>query len=246
MPRLSIITIVYNGAGTLEKTILSIAAQTYPHIEYIVVDGASTDGTLDIIKNHSNTIAKCICEPDKGLYDAMNKGIDQATGDYLWFINAGDEVYDAHTVSRIFEQYAEADIYYGDTMMIDIDGNELGMRRLTPPKQLSWKHFAYGMRVSHQSFICRKSLAPKYNLNYRFSADYEWCLLALKKANTVCNTQLVLSRFLDGGLTKHNIVSGLKERFRIMVPHFGLIPTLLRHVVLGIKLFWFIVRNKRF
>jgi hypothetical protein len=102
------------------------------------------------------------------------------------------------------------------------------------------------MRVSHQSFICKKEIAGYYNTNYRFSADYEWCLFALKKAKTICNTHMVLSRFLDGGLTKQNIVPGLKERFMIMRQHFGLVPTLLRHIVLGAKLIWFIVKNKRF
>jgi glycosyltransferase involved in cell wall biosynthesis len=246
MAKLSIITIVYNGAATLEKTILSIAAQDYCGIEYIVVDGASTDGTLDIIKQYSSVVAKCVSEPDNGLYDAMNKGIAMASGDYLWFINSGDEIYDRQTVSKIFASGVDADIFYGDTVMIDMDGDEIGRRRLTPPENLTWRHFAYGMRVSHQSFICKRSIATKYNTVYRFSADFEWCLLALKKAQVICHTHLILSRFLEGGLTKKNIVPGLKERFRIMVPHFGLVPTILRHFVLGTKLVWFILWNKRF
>lgn len=245
-PVVSIITIVYNGADTLEKTIQSIARQDYPHIQYIIVDGGSKDTTVDIIKKNNLVVTKWISEPDKGLYDAMNKGIDMATGDYLWFINSGDEIASSDTLSRVFATSPFADIYYGDTVMIDMNGNELGQRRLKPPVSLSWRNFRNGMLVSHQSFICKRSIAGHYNLAYRFSADYEWCLLALQQAKFVVNTQLVLSRFLDGGITKQNIFPGLKERFKIMRSHFGLIPTLFRHLILGIKLGWFILRNRRF
>lgn len=246
MPSISIITIVFNGGATLEKTIQSIAAQTFRNIEYIVVDGASTDSTIDIIKRHQNTVTKWVSEPDKGLYDAMNKGIDMATGDYLWFINSGDEIYCPETIEQLFASGDSADVYYGDTVMIDANGNEIGQRRLAPPENLTWKDFKNGMLVSHQSFICRKSVAGHYNLEYRFSADFEWCLLALKNAGSITNSHLTLSRFLDGGLTKQNIVPGLKERFRIMKQQFGLATTLFRHVVLGTKLVWFIAKNKRF
>lgn len=246
-PTVSIVTIVYNGQHTLGKTIQSIASQTYRHIEYIVVDGASTDGTMDIVKRYAQTVDKWVSEPDNGLYDAMNKGIGLATGDYLWFINSGDEVYAPDTLEKLFTVHETlSDVYYGDTVMIDAQGHEIGQRRLTPPENLTWKHFGYGMRVSHQSFICKRQLAGLYNLKYRFSADYEWCLLVLKKAQTIKNSRLVLSKFLDGGLTKQNIVPGLKERFSIMRQHFGFFPTLLRHVVLGTKLVWFLARHKRF
>ncbi len=245
-PTVSIITIVYNGVETLEKTIRSIAALTYPYVEYIIVDGNSSDGTIDVIQRYQKHITRWISEPDKGLYDAMNKGIDLATGDYLWFVNSGDEVASADVLDKMFAQCFDADLYYGDTVVIDINGNELGQRRLTPPEQLTWKDFRNGMRVSHQSFICKKGIAPYYNLNYRFSADYEWCLLALKSAKTICNTHTNLSLFLDGGLTKKNILPGLKERFRIMRQHFGLLTTSLTHIVLGAKLAWFVLWNRRF
>ena len=245
-PRVSIITIVYNGISTLEKTIQSIASQTYKNIEYIIVDGSSTDGTVDLIKKYNSKISKWISEPDNGLYDAMNKGIDIATGDYLWFINSGDEIYSPETLTMLFTNNPLSDIYYGDTIMIDDQGAEIGKRRLTPPSNLTWKDFRKGMRVSHQSFICSTRIASKYNVNFRFSSDFEWCLMALKKADSVCNTNLILSRFLDGGLTKKNIVPGLKERFKIMTEHFGYIPTISSHFMLGIKLVWFIIFNRRF
>jgi len=247
-PTVSIITIVYNGSETLAKTIESIACQTYANIEYIIVDGNSTDGTQKIIKQYEQYISNWISEADKGLYDAMNKGIKMATGDYLWFINSGDEIYEPNTIQQLFDQDEApyADVYYGDTIMIDMQGKVIGERRLQPPAQLSWKDFKNGMLVSHQSIIVSTKIAELYNLNYRFSADFEWCLTALKKSGKTINTNLTLSRFLDGGLTKQNIVPGLKERFRIMTRYFGFFPTLLKHIPIGFRFLGYVIKNKRF
>lgn len=247
-PKVSIITIVYNGAETLSKTIQSIACQTYANIEYIIVDGNSTDGTQEIIKKHHAHISNWISEPDNGLYDAMNKGIHIATGDYLWFINSGDEIYAPNTLQQLFDndQVPYADVYYGDTVMIDMQGQVIGERRLQPPAQLSWKDFKNGMLVSHQSIIVSTKIAELYNIDYRFSADFEWCLTALKKSTKTLNTHLTLSRFLDGGLTKQNIVPGLKERFRIMSRYFGFFPTLLKHIPIGFRFLGYVIKNKRF
>ncbi|TLX70935.1 glycosyltransferase [Labilibacter sediminis] len=245
-PKVSIITVVYNGQSTLEATIKSVAQQGYSNIEYIIVDGNSTDSTVDIIKANSLVVTTWISEPDKGIYDAMNKGIDLATGDYLWFMNSGDEIAHPNVLENIFKQNANADIYYGETVMIDEKGIEIGNRRLSTPEHLSWKSFKKGMLVSHQSFIVKKSLVSHYNLKYNFSADFEWCLLAMKKAHLIENTHLVLSRFLDGGITKQNIVPGLKERFRIMVHNYGLASTLYQHIFICIKFFSFLLKHKRF
>ena len=247
-PVISVITIVYNGVDTLQKTINSIANQRYDHIEYIIVDGASKDGTITLIENNKSAVSKWISEPDKGLYDAMNKGLGMATGDYVWFINSGDEIYNTSTIAEMVAGFADKapDVIYGDTVMIDKNGNEIGERRLQPPIQLSWKDFRNGMLVSHQSILVSTRIAKPYNTKYRFSADFEWCLLALKEAKQIHNSNLVLSRFLDGGLTKQNIVLGLKERFDIMRRYFGLIPTLWKHIPIGLRFLWYVARNKRF
>src|SRR5579863_7406616 len=108
-PTLSVITIVYNNVRDIERTILSVLNQTYPHIEYIVVDGLSTDGTLEIIKRYKTKISKLISEKDEGIYDAMNKGLAVATGDYVVFMNSGDEFYEAETVSKVFAASSGAD-----------------------------------------------------------------------------------------------------------------------------------------
>ncbi len=245
-PIVSIITVVFNGEKTLESTIKSVINQTYDNIEYVIIDGNSKDKTLDIIKKYDSKISKWISEPDEGIYDAMNKGINISTGDYIWFMNSGDELANAKTVEDIISSSPNSDIYYGDTVMIDCNGNEIGNRRLSPPEKLTWKSFKKGMLVSHQSFIAKKQIIKSYNLKYKFSADFEWCLLALKNAKSITNTHLTLSKFLDGGITKQNIAAGLKERFKIMSEYYGLIPTCINHIPISIKFFSFLIKNKRF
>ena len=246
MPTISIITVVYNGEDTIQRTIDSIKNQSYKNIEYIIIDGLSKDNTVEIIKKNSEFVTKFISEPDNGLYDAMNKALEMATGDYVWFINSGDEIANSDVLSNVFTNSENADIYYGDTLIVDDNGEEIGKRRLQPPKELTWKDFKKGMVVSHQSIIIKRDITRKYDLNYRFSADFDWVLYALKKSKKNVNTQIVLSKFLDGGLTKQNIIPGLKERFSIMVKNFGLIPTIYQHIFISIKFFAFYVKYKRF
>src|ERR1700744_2808717 len=130
-PTLSVIAIIYNNARDIERTMLSVLNQTYPNIEYIIIDGKSNDGTLDIISQYKNRIGKLISEKDEGIYDAMNKGLAQATGGYVIFMNSGDEFYDKDTVKAVFGSAPDADIYYGETEMINDDGESLGQRRLS-------------------------------------------------------------------------------------------------------------------
>ncbi|RZK61390.1 MAG: glycosyltransferase, partial [Pedobacter sp.] len=148
MPKLTVITIVYNNVRDIERTINSVLNQTYPKIEYIIIDGKSTDGTLDIIEKYRSKISKIVSEPDKGIYDAMNKGLALATGDYVLFMNSGDEIYDETTVEDIFESAPGADIYYGETEMYNDDWESLGRRRHEAPDEFDWKSFKYGMSIS--------------------------------------------------------------------------------------------------
>lgn len=118
--KISVVTVCYNAVETLEETMLSVLHQTYPDIEYIIIDGGSTDGTVDIIKKYADRLAYWVSEPDKGIYDAMNKGIDIATGDYINFMNAGDKFYQHNTVASLLESFTIMEpttIIYGDTLV---------------------------------------------------------------------------------------------------------------------------------
>jgi glycosyltransferase involved in cell wall biosynthesis len=237
----SIITITYNVSHCLNETISNVLNQSYQGIEYIVIDGGSTDGTADIIKQYASGIFFWISEPDNGLYDAMNKGLQKATGDYVWFINAGDTLYSEDTVGQIaalLQKNADTDlpdIVYGETVLINDKGESLGLRRLKAPGKLSWKSFRMGMLVSHQSFVVKRTIAPLFDLQYRYSSDFDWCIRCMKKARTFLNTQTILSNFLDGGLSTTQRKSSLKERCHIMCKYYGRSSTTLLHL-------WFAVR----
>ena len=200
--KFTIITITYNAAQWLERTILSILSQSYGNIEYVIIDGASTDGTVDIIRQYAPGVSFWLSEPDKGLYDAMNKGLQHATGDYVWFINAGDTLPHADIMQRIVQKIEK---------------------------------FRMGMLVCHQSFIVRREIAPLYDLNYRLSADYDWCIRCLKEAKYVCNTNQILSNFLEAGMSTQQRKASLKERYAIMCKYYGKFATTVLHG-------WFAVR----
>ncbi len=237
-PRFSVITVTYNAQHTLEETILSVVSQTYHHIEYIIVDGASTDKTAQIIEKYREHIAKVVSEKDKGLYDAMNKGLKLATGDYVCFLNAGDCFHADNTLQQVVHSIKDnnlPDILYGHTAIVDEKRHFMRMRRLEPPTQLDWRSFRQGMLVCHQAFILKRALAPSYDMRYRYSADFDWCIRAMKKAKTLHNTRLTLIDYLDEGLTTQNQQASLRERFRIMCRHYGYVSTVLHHA-------WFIVR----
>ena len=242
-PKFSIITVTYNAEKVLEDTIQSVIFQTYRNVEYIIVDGASKDHTLEIVNKYHNRINKVISEPDKGLYDAMNKGIQLATGDYLCFLNAGDKFHDSETLQKVVHTLKGQelpDVIYGETAIVDEEGHFLHMRRLSTPAHLNWKSFKQGMLVCHQAFFVNRELAINhlYDLQYRFSADFDWCIRIMKKAKCLHNTRLTLIDYLNGGMTTQNHKASLKERFRIMAKHYGLISTILHHGWFVIRLFY--------
>ncbi len=232
-PKFSIITVTFNAERWLERTILSVLNQSYTNVEYIVIDGASTDHTVQLIKQYEAGIDYWVSEPDKGLYDAMNKGLRKATGDYVWFLNAGDTLYTADTlqtiVSKLKKSSALPDVLYGETQIVDAQGRALGMRRLKAPRKLTWKSFRMGMLVCHQSFVMKRELAPEYDTSYRLVADYEWCIRCLKRAKRIKHTHLILSNYLEEGLSTANRKASLKERYAVMCRYYGKVTTVLLH-----------------
>ncbi len=166
---------------------------------------------------------------DNGIYDAMNKSLRNATGDYILFLNAGDELYDKDTLKKVFATKANADVYYGNTAVMNVQGEVIGDRRLKPPAVMDWKSLRHGMCVSHQSFIAKRLLCDFYNVDYRIAADIDWVINVLKQSESTVNTGIYISKFLAGGTSHHHQRFAWMERFRIMTKHYGLVATLWNH-----------------
>jgi glycosyltransferase involved in cell wall biosynthesis len=244
-PTLTAITVVYNNARDIERTLLSVINQTYKAIEYIVVDGLSTDGTTEIIKKYEDRLKKFISEKDEGIYDAMNKGLEIATGDYVLFMNSGDEFYATDTVEKVFASAPGADIYYGETEMMSDNDENLGQRRHKVPKDFTWRSFRYGMSVSHQAIYIRRSLTEPFDRRYQLSADIDWIIRAAKKAKKIVNVKQYVARYQVGGISKAKHRQSLLERFNIMKRYYGLVPTILNHGVIALNLGWYWLKNRR-
>ena len=250
VPTFTIITATYNAAHTLARNLQSVAQQQYRNVEHIIMDGGSMDATVQMAKDYQqmNPDLKIVIvsERDKGLYDALNKGIRMAKGRYLIFLNAGDKFHANHTLQKVAERIKYNPdgklpaVVYGETDIVDDAGMFLRHRRLQAPETLKWTSFRQGMLVCHQSFYALREITPEYDLTYRFSADFDWCVRIMKKAKEMgmpfLNTHSVLTDYLAEGLTTQNHKESLRERFRIMAKHYGWLSTCLMHL-------WFIIRN---
>lgn len=238
-PKFSIITITFNAATVIEHTLKSVLEQSYGNYEYLLIDGGSTDDTVAKAKASGVAFSHIVSEPDKGLYDAMNKGIRLASGDYLCFLNAGDAFHGKDTLQAIVKAIENEeelpDVLYGETAEVDAERNFVRMRRLKAPAKLDWRSFRHGMLVCHQAFYARREIAPLYNLEYRLSSDVDWCIRVMKRARKLVNVNAVVIDYLQNGLSIQNHRASLKERFRIMSRHYGLLPTIGRHL-------WFVIR----
>ncbi len=259
MIKITYVTITYNAAEVLKRTLDSVLAQDYPEITHLIIDGASTDDTLKIVDDYierSNASENghrihVTSEPDKGIYDAMNKGIRSLDGDYVCFLNAGDFLPSSDTASRISAAVANSTPYtlhstlpsvlYGDTNIVDSIGDFLHHRRLAPPENLTWKSFRYGMLVCHQAFYARTdfAIATPYNQAYRYSADVDWCIRIMKAAAKenvpMLNLHMVVANYTQEGQTTLHHRESLKERYKVMECHYGRVQTFIMHC-------WFLVR----
>lgn len=245
MPKLSVITIVYNNVRDIERTIRSIRNQSFQDFEYIVIDGASTDGTLDVLNRYKEEISILISEPDRGIYDAMNKGLNAATGEYVLFMNSADEVYDHDTFKKVFASAHNADIYYGETEMYNEQWKSLGRRRHRAPKSFNYKSFRYGMNISHQAIYIKRALCEPYDLQYKYSADIDWIIKIAKKAKHNVRVPGYVAKYLVGGMSKKKHRESLLERYHIFKKHYGFLSNLFNHMVIAFNLGWYYLIHRR-
>jgi glycosyltransferase involved in cell wall biosynthesis len=211
--KVSIVTVVYNNVATIGHAIDSVLSQDYADVEYIVIDGGSTDGTVDVIKSYGNRIAQFVSEKDKGIYDAMNKGIRMATGDVVGIVNADDFFYDDHVLSRVAEAFTadrSLEATTGDIVFIAEENHKKVLRHYSSK---SWRpsKFAWGYMPPHPSFFCRKNLYERYGYyqtDYKIAADYELLIrfLLLHKARYKY-LPLITTKMRMGGASTRNLNS---------------------------------------
>jgi len=253
MIRVTYVTITFNAEKVLQRTLDSVLNQDYTEIVHLIIDGASTDGTLQLVNDYilqSNAAGnghrvQVTSEPDEGIYDAMNKGLRSLDGDYVCFLNAGDFLPAADITSRIAGKAESATplpaVLYGDTDIVDDEGRFLHHRRLAPPEQLSWKSFRQGMLVCHQAFYARTdfAIATPYDCRYRYSADVDWCIRVMKAAQKekvpMMNLRMTVVNYTQEGQTTLHHRESLLERYRVMSSHYGPVQTFFLHC-------WFLIR----
>lgn len=198
-PLISIITVVFNGEKYLEETIQSVINQTYENIEYIIIDGGSTDGTLDIIKKYEDRIDYWVSEKDNGIYDAMNKGIAVATGEWINFMNAGDKFINNSIVQQISPNLCnkEISIVFGDTT--DDYGEFQKLHKANPNLKNLWK----GMLFSHQSTFFSSSYHKQnlYDITYKLAADFSVIYNAYRKGEKFYYLNMPIAMIEIGGVS---------------------------------------------
>jgi glycosyltransferase involved in cell wall biosynthesis len=231
-PAVSVITVCRNAREALLKTRDSINEQTCRDFEWIIVDGDSTDGTVQLLQSMKG--ARWISEPDGGIYEAMNKGLKMARGHRVWFMNAGDRLASADSLETVVSAPGDADICYGEALVEDRQGRILGPRSVVTPHKLPEKVekdvFSLGMVVSHQAFLPRRAIAPMYQADrYRFSADLDWILTILSRPR-ICLNLGPLARVEREGASLDFWKRSQAERFLILSRHFGYIRTIGNHL----------------
>jgi len=200
-PLISIVTVVYNGEDYLEETILSILNQTYENVEYLIIDGGSTDGTLDIIKKYENKIDYWISQKDEGVYDAMNKGIKLLSGNWINFMNAGDFFYNEQVLCQIFENtFSSIDIIYGDYQEL----YPSGAKKQIQPKSIN--RINEGMTLCHQGCFISSTYHKKhlFSLTYSISCDFEFIYNAYQRNANFKYVAIVVCSYLIGGMSAQN------------------------------------------
>lgn len=210
-PLITVVTVVYNGAATLEQTIQSVVNQTYDNVEYIIVDGASTDGTLDIVRKYEDKIDYWQSEPDKGIYDAMNKGLDFAGGDFLIFMGADDIFYENSVLVQVVAEIknsARERIYYGDVIL---SSNKERYDGFFSSVKMAHKN------ICHQAIFYPKKVYKKkyYDTSYKYFADYVYNIKLFKQMKYI---NVIVSKYNDSGISSQSIDKKFRRNIYFLVP----------------------------
>jgi glycosyltransferase involved in cell wall biosynthesis len=227
-PKISIITVCKNSAGTIYKCIESVVNQTYPNIEYIIIDGVSSDDTLNVIQNFSDKVTKLISEPDNGIFDAMNKGLSVSTGEYIIFLNADDFFISKNTISYtvnfiLNEARSQYDIYYGKVLIFN---HQTGIGNIWNAAKIS-RFSLFRASLPHPATIYKKDAFERYgvfNTTYKIASDYEWFVRSLLKYRlNFKRIDLIITIFSKGGLSTQKDNSGLikKEKERVRKTYYS-------------------------
>lgn len=237
--KISIITVCYNAEKTIERTIRSIINQNYPDIEYVVVDGKSTDKTIEILEKYKNDIGIIVSEKDKGIYDAMNKGIALSSGSYVLFLNADDYLFSSDTIKNLMSVVStehDTDIFYGNVLMYE-DNN--GYAKIWKPEPVSSK-LLYRSTLPHPSTIFKRSLFEKigmYDDSYKIAADFEFYVRAFRNGAKFRYVDQLVSVFSYGGISTSSENKKLThdEREQILAKHFSVTQRCLLRIRVRIK-----------
>ncbi len=224
--KISVLTVALNVAGTIEDTLRSVGSQTHPDVEHVIVDGASTDDTLGVIERFPGYDPKVYSEPDDGLYDAMNKGLDLVTGDVVGTLNADDMHFDEHVLARVAKAFEDPDLdaCWGDMQLMDFN-DMYKLRRYWKSSPYKPGRFSRGWVPPHPAFYARAELyrEMKFDLSYKVAADFEMLLrmIEIHKAKTAY-IPATLSRFRLGGVSNRsfgNVSQGNREILRALKTH---------------------------
>ena len=210
-PLVTVITVVRNSVSLLEETVLSVINQTYRNIEYIVIDGGSNDGTVDIIKKYENRISLWVSEPDNGIYDAMNKGIDFASGTWINFMNSGDRFFNDSVIESIFQtdNHNQYDLIYGDSQYIY--SADFSIRKKAGKLKDIWKFMIF----FHQSLFMRTGILKKHHFNTsNIAADHELVYKCYNEKLNFLKLDIVIASYLSGGVSERKTVELTMDRWR--------------------------------
>lgn len=216
MKQFTIITISFNEENTIENTITSVLNQNETLFEYIIIDGNSEDKTVEIINKFRDKITEIVSEKDKGIYDAMNKGIEYANGKFIIFMNAGDTFYNYRVLEDLSAavDLGSSDFIYGNAIEFDKESDEEYVRY-----SRNYKYVWYGMFAHHQSMFYKTEIIRRnnlrYNLNYKIASDYDFTFRYIKYCQGITPTSMIISRFLKGGLSQNNYFKGNYEQWKI-------------------------------